>query len=88
MVSKKKAKKKLSLSPRKPTPPAKKKEEPSVAQRRKTPSPPPKKMRARSPLQDPGRERLVAGKGGEYPLHEKYDLNEVVTDQLPIRRDI
>ena len=83
VVSKKKAKKKLSMSPRKPTPPTKKKEESSMGLGRKTPSPPPKKQRVRSPLLDPGREKLIAWKGREYPLHEKYGLDEVVTDQLP-----
>ena len=29
------------------------------------------------------REKLVAGEGREYPLHEKYDLDEVVIDQQP-----
>ena len=70
-----------SLSPWKPIPSEKKKEEPSMAQRRKTLLSPSKKMRVRSPLQDPGREKLVAGEGREYPLHETYDPDEVVTDQ-------
>ena len=75
---------KLSMSPRKPASPAKKKkEDSSLSQGRKTPSPPPKEPRVRSPLQKPSREKLVPGEGREYPLHEKYDLDEVVTDQQP-----
>ena len=54
-----------------------------MALRRRTPSPPPKKMRARSPLQDPGSEKLITGQDREYPLHEKYELDEAVSDQLP-----
>ena len=73
---------KLFLSARKPTPPRAAKEDTGMAQRRRAPSPPPKKMRVRSTLQDPGRE-LIAGQGRVYPIHEKYDLDEVVTDQLP-----
>ena len=80
-VVSKKAKKKLSMSPRKPTSPAKIKDS-SMGQGRKSPSPPPKKTRVRSPLQEPSREKLIATKGQEYPLHKKYDLDEVVTDQL------
>ena len=33
-------------------------------------------------MQEPDREKLMATRGQEYPLHEKYDLDEVVTDQL------
>ena len=82
MVSEK-AKKKLSMSPRKPSSPAKMKEVSSMGLGRESPSPPPKKPRVKSPLQEPDREKLIAAKGPEYPLHEKYDLDEVVTDQLP-----
>ena len=72
-VVSKKTRKKLFLSAHKTIPP-RAEEQPVIAQRRKTPSPPPKKMRAKSPLQDPGREKLIAGQGREYPLHEKYYL--------------
>ena len=83
-VVSRKTKKKLSMSPRKPVSPVKKKkEDPDMSQGRKTPSPPPRKPRVRSPLHEPGREKLVAGEGREYPHHEKYDLDEVVTDQQP-----
>ena len=40
-------------------------------------------MRVKSQLQDPGREKLISGQRREYPLHKKYALDEVVTDQLP-----
>ena len=82
-VVSKKAKKKLSMSPRKSVSSAKMKEDSSMNQGQKTPSPKPKKPRMRSPLQEPGRSKLVAGEGREYPLHEKYDLDEMVTDQHP-----
>ena len=81
-VVSRKTKKKLSMSPPKPVSPVKtKKEDPNMSQGRKTPLPPPKKPRVRSPLKEQGREKLVAGDGRQYPLHEKYDLDEVVTDQ-------
>ena len=54
----------------------------NMTQLNKTPSPTPKKMRVKSPLQDPGREKLIAGQGREYRLHEKHDLDKVVSDQL------
>ena len=34
----------------------------------------------KSSLQDPDREKLIAGQ--EYPLHKKYGFDEVVTVQL------
>ena len=83
-VVSRKTKKKLSLSPPKPVSPVKKKkEDPSMSQGRKTPLPPPKKPRVRSPLKEQGREKLVSGEGRQYSLHEKYDLDEVVTGQQP-----
>ena len=84
VVSKKKAKKankKLSVCTQ--TPPRAEEKDTSMAQKRKSPSPSSKEMRVRSPLQDPGREKLIAGHGREYPLQETYDLDEVVTDQQP-----
>ena len=81
-VVSKKVKKKLSMSPQKPASPVKMKEDSSMGQGRKSPSPPSKKPMVRSPLQEPGREKLITTRGQEYPLHEKYDLDEVVTDQL------
>ena len=83
MVSKK-SRKKLSMSSRKPTPPHAAKEGTCMVQR--NPSPPPK-MRVRSSLQDPGREKLISGQGHEYPLQQKYNLDEVVTDQMPDKMD-
>ena len=83
-VVSRKMKKKLSMSPPKPVSPVKKKkEDPNMSQGRKTPLPPPKKPRVRLPPKEQGREKLVAGEGRQYPLHEKYDLNDVVTDQQP-----
>ena len=77
-VVSRKTKKKLSLSPPKSSPVKTKKEDPNVRQGRKTPLPSPKKPRVRSPLKEQGREKLVAGNERQYPLHEKYDLDEVV----------
>ena len=89
----KKTRKKLSLSPKKVTPA--KKERPMVAipqQRRKTPTPPPPKMqRTKSPERQSvkapektAHEKIISAPGRpERPLHEKYDLDEVVTDKLP-----
>ena len=58
-------KKKLSMSPRKPASPAKMKEDFSMGLGRKILLPPPKKPRVRLPLQEPGREKLIAAKGRE-----------------------
>ena len=92
-VVSKKTRKKLSLSPKKVTPA--KKERPMVAipqQRRKTPTPPPPKMqRTKSPERQSvkapektAHEKIISAPGRpERPLHEKYDLDEVVTDKLP-----
>ena len=80
-VVSRKMKKKLSLSPPKSPPVKTKKEDPNVRPGRKTPPPPPKKPRVRSPLKE--QEKMIAGDGRQYPPHEKYDLDEVVTDQQP-----
>ena len=92
-VVSKKTRKKLSLSPKKVTPT--KNERPIVAspqQRRKTPTPPPPKMqRTKSPerqsvkaQEKTAHEKIISAPGRpEWPLHEKYDLDEVVTDKLP-----
>ena len=78
MVSKKKKKKTGRNSPPRP-----KKERPMVQQQR---TPPKKVQRIQSPLQDLSREeRREVEATKEYPLHEKYDLDEVVTDKLEHR---
>ena len=82
-VVSRKTKKKLSMSPPKSPPVKTKKEDPNVRPGRKTPPPPPKKPRVRSPLKEQGREKLIAGDGRQYPLHEKYYLVGVVTDRQP-----
>ena len=66
---------------KKPTRASTPKEQP-VLQRRKTPSPPKKVQRVKSPvLQVPsGQEKkTTTGAGRAFPLHEKYDLDEVVS---------
>ena len=82
VVSKKKKKKTSRKSP----PPAKK-EQPVIQQQpQRTPSPPKKKVqRIQSPLDLNREERREVGATKEYPLHEKYDLDEVVTDKLEYR---
>ena len=58
-----------------------KKAEPMVQQL--TPSPPKKVQRTKSPLQDLSREeRADVGATKEYPFHEKFDLDEVLTDKF------
>ena len=48
-----------------------------------TPSPPKKVQRTQSPLQDLSREEKVdVGATKEYPFHEKFDLDEVLTDKF------
>ena len=76
--------KKKKETGRKSPPPAKK-ERPVIPQQR-TPSPPKKKVqRVQSPLDFRREERREVGATKEYPLHEKYDLDEVVTDKLQQR---
>ena len=69
------------------SPPPTKKERPVIQQQQQwTPSPPKKKVqRIQSPLDFSREERREVGATKEYPLHEKYDLDEVVTDKLQHR---
>ena len=77
------ASKKKKKTDRKSTPRASR-DKPVVQQR--TPSSPKKTQRTQSPLQDISREgRTHVGADKEYPLHKKYDLDEVVTDKLENR---
>ena len=64
--------------------PRAKKEQSMVLQR--TPSSPKKVQQIKSPLLDLSREeRTDVGATKEYPLHENYDLDEVMTDKLENR---
>ena len=75
-------------TPKKPSRASTPKEQP-MSQRRRTPSPPKKVQRLKSPvLQVPSgkEEKTTTGAGKAFPLHEKYDLDEVVSGTTKVRR--
>ena len=75
-------------TPKKPTKASTPKEQP-MPQRRRTPSPPKKVLWLKSPVpQVPsGQEgKTTTGAGRAFPLHEKYDLDEVVSGTTKDRR--
>ena len=77
------SKKKKKMTGRKSPPPAKKERPVIQQQQQRTPSLPKMKVQhIQSPLGLSREERREVGATKEYPLHEKYDLDEVVTDKL------
>ena len=75
-------------TPKKPSRASTPKEQP-MSQRKRTPSPPKKVQRLKWPVpQVPSgkEEKTTTGAGKAFPLHEKYDLDEVVSGTTKVRR--